>query len=69
MDEKKSLNDFKYFVLCVKRKKGDYVDKYYRRSREEIIALENQISSMYKNVVITKYRVRSYIDFENAITF
>lgn len=64
-----SDKEFKYYVLCVSRNKGKLVDKYYRTSKDEILALERMIVGMYKNVSISKYRATSFVDLNNIKYF
>lgn len=43
-----------FYVLRVERKRGS-IDFYYRKTREEIISLENQIHIAYPNATTNKY--------------
>ena len=55
----------RYYVLCVYRRHGKIIDKYYRTSKEEIDSLYNQISVLYgneKSIYISRYCVHSYED-------
>ena len=64
--------EYKWFVLCVKRCHGKIVDKYYRSSKDEILQLEKSLSYMYskdKSLVITKYRITSFVDLNNIRLF
>ena len=60
-----------YYVLCVRRKQGTLIDKYYRKTREEIIRLENMILSNAKpkSIHTSKYWVENYCDLSNIKYF
>lgn len=64
--------DYKWAVLCVKRCHGKIVVKYYRITDDEILELEQNLSFLYskdKSLVITKYRIVSFVDLDNICLF
>ena len=61
-----------YYVLYVSRNHGKIVDKYYRKSKDEILSLESQIIFLFgkdKTIFITKYFVKSPVDSKDIIYF